>query len=84
MAEVHDKLENNRHFYSQLKGVHHVVGPATQSDQSLKGSFGGTSISVNYHVQWAPLSGSEFDFDAKVWKHELCHAFSTCVQVKWG
>ena len=34
-------------------------------------------------MQWAPLSGSEYDFDYKIWRHELCHAFSTCIIVKW-
>ena len=83
LAEVHDKMQTNRHFYSQIKGVHHVVGPAEQSDQSIKGSYGGTSISANFHLQWAPLAGAEFDFNKKVWTHELCHAYSTCIQVKW-
>ncbi len=83
LAEVHDRVESNKHFYSRLKGVHHVVGPAEQSDSSIKGTYGGTSISVNYHVQWAPLTNSEFDFNKQVWKHEMCHAYNSVVLVKW-
>ena len=83
LSEVHDKMSNEKSFYSRIKGVHHVVGPAQQSDQALKGSWGGTSISVSYHVQWAPLPDAKFQHDKQVWYHELCDAYSTVVQIKW-
>ena len=83
LAEVHDLLDCNRHFYKKLSPFQHVVGPAQPSEDSVKGNYGGTSVSVAHHIQWSPLSCSQFDPSKKVWRHEKCHAFSSVLNVKF-
>ena len=83
LAEVHDLLDKRRHFYSKLRTYQHVVGPAEPSEDSLNGTYGGTSVSASHHIQWSPLSCSQFDSSNKVWRHAKCNAYCSAMSVKF-
>ena len=72
LAEVHQLHPG---FYKGIQKYSHVVGLAEPSDRSSKGTFGGTSASVNKSIQRSPPAGSEYK--AGVWHHPINDAYST-------